>query len=262
MKIEKIIMTPDQATKLMEANVNNRPKKDWRTKRYVNLMRTGMFRVNGDSIRVSKSGRLLDGQHRLEACIITGVSFETILVTDLDDDVFDTIDRGGRERSDILACAGVTNAHDTGSILTAIDGFAKARISDFSSGRGYSPEVMDLYKQYPDTHEALRLGKYCASKLKTKPTLIGGALYWGLLLDRAKTIEFAEKLASGEGLFAGSPILALRNRIITQADSKAKLTRPEMAALIAKALTHHLQGKKLGTLKWVSGVEAFPRITN
>ncbi len=50
---------------------------------YANAMKSGEWKYNGESIKVCTDGSLLDGQHRLEACIESGVTFDTLLVTNL-----------------------------------------------------------------------------------------------------------------------------------------------------------------------------------
>lgn len=88
------MITPAIAKNLLELNTSNRPcKQDWVDKIAAAMVR-GDFEFNGDTVRISSDHVLLDGQHRLLACVKSGVPFWTILVENLDYSVSDTIDQG------------------------------------------------------------------------------------------------------------------------------------------------------------------------
>ena len=117
LSIQTIAMTPYLASTLMQANTANRPKRAAYASSLARIMRRGEWKTNGDTIRVSRSGVVLDGQHRLQAIIESGLTVTVILVTGLDDDVFSTIDRGlGRKTSDSLAI----NKEKNYTVLAAI----------------------------------------------------------------------------------------------------------------------------------------------
>ena len=81
-------MTPEQAQQLIEtsnAGGLNRLKKA-KVNRFAGEMSKGKWALNGESIIISVTGRILDGHHRLKACILSKQSFETVLVTDAPDD--------------------------------------------------------------------------------------------------------------------------------------------------------------------------------
>lgn len=95
---ELVVMTPERASDLLKNNVGNRSVSQMAVDRLARDMTAGVFRFNGDAIRVRVDGVLADGQHRLLACVQSGVSFKTMLVTGLDREDMLTLDRG-RKRS-------------------------------------------------------------------------------------------------------------------------------------------------------------------
>lgn len=116
MKATTFTVTPEWAKGILaSSNKRNRKPKVSIVSKYTKDMLNGEWGSNGDSIRFGKSGALLDGQHRLMACVKSGVSFDAIVVTDVDDisgDPFVHIDGGkGRTRGDVLEAAGVADAH-------------------------------------------------------------------------------------------------------------------------------------------------------
>ena len=64
-KVETI--TPDIAKTMLGENVNNRRISHDNVNMFAREMRNGEWRFNGEAIKFSKDGRLLDGQHRLLA---------------------------------------------------------------------------------------------------------------------------------------------------------------------------------------------------
>ena len=64
------VIGPDQAKAYLALNQVNRKVNSADVERYAEEMRMGRWKgVSGETIKISKSGRLLDGQHRLLAII-------------------------------------------------------------------------------------------------------------------------------------------------------------------------------------------------
>ena len=103
-------ITPALAAEYLKANTNNRPCSARRIAEYADAMKRGEWMENGDAIRFSGDGVLLDGQGRLKACIAAGVSFTALVVRDLPREAFKTMDIGKkRNPADMLAIAGEKN---------------------------------------------------------------------------------------------------------------------------------------------------------
>lgn len=85
-KIETI--TPEIAESYLKRNTNNyRSIDSWTVKMYADDMAAGRWQFNGESIRFSKSGELIDGQHRLKAIVKAKVPVKMLVVRDVDDEV-------------------------------------------------------------------------------------------------------------------------------------------------------------------------------
>lgn len=105
-----ITLTVETATKLLEHNTLNRPISDVHVQRIARQIAQGKWRFNGDTIKVSEDGDVLDGQHRLWAVIEAKKPVDTIIVYGIARDAFATIDTLRRMRSgaDVLALNGVS----------------------------------------------------------------------------------------------------------------------------------------------------------
>lgn len=113
--IERVSLTPETATQLLEHNQLNRPLRDRHVMRIASQIKEGKWKFNGDTIKIAKGGDILDGQHRLWAVIESKTPVDTIIIHDIERDAFATIDtiRSLRNASDVLALNGATRHRNT-----------------------------------------------------------------------------------------------------------------------------------------------------
>jgi hypothetical protein len=118
--LTKVTITPEDASQLLEANSNNRPLNEQHVKRIARQILEGKWRFNGDTIKISSTNDILDGQHRLWAIMEAKIPVETIVVRGIEPDAFSTIDtiRKSRSGSDVLALVGVS--HHRSAISTGL----------------------------------------------------------------------------------------------------------------------------------------------
>lgn len=108
---------PEAAAMLIrEANTKNRPL----SKNYLTVLSKTYDKsadgVTGDTIKFGRSGRLIDGQHRLWMASRSSVPFRTHVVFGINDEAFDIIDQGRkRTAGDVLAVDLIPNAIQTAS---------------------------------------------------------------------------------------------------------------------------------------------------
>lgn len=97
-------VTPEIARNLIDtSNRDNRKIKPNVVKKYAKMMRNGDWKFSPETISISKSGKLLNGQHRMLAVVESGVTCRFLFATGFDDDVFSVLDRGAvRTRADAL----------------------------------------------------------------------------------------------------------------------------------------------------------------
>lgn len=76
----RTLITPERAATIMEQNIINRKINQANVDFLVDQMNDDQFVFNGESIIISNEGHLLDGQHRLMACIKSNKPIEVSLV--------------------------------------------------------------------------------------------------------------------------------------------------------------------------------------
>lgn len=87
-------VTPALAESFLLANTDNRKKRGWWVGGLANMIKRGEWIPTHQGIAFSKSGKLIDGQHRLEAVVEANIPVEMLVVTDVRDDAYKVLDNG------------------------------------------------------------------------------------------------------------------------------------------------------------------------
>ena len=117
-------ISPEKAAHLLEYNTNNRGLRRSRLDRYVKDMRSGSWKNTGQGVILSSklpdgSRRLLNGQHTLEAILVSEKPQEILVVYDVALENFPFLDRGKeRDLADILSAAGVRYSREMASMYS------------------------------------------------------------------------------------------------------------------------------------------------
>jgi hypothetical protein len=98
MKAIIIIITPEQAKKWLEKNngggKGNRKFSQRQLTCLTESILRGQWVLNGETIKIGKDGSVIDGQHRLMACVKANIAIESLVVFDCDPESYNTIDKG------------------------------------------------------------------------------------------------------------------------------------------------------------------------
>lgn len=96
-------VTPALAERWLTMNKNNRRLRPSHVTHLANQMKQGRWMLSPEPIVFSKRGRLLDGQHRLNAVIQSGCDIKASVALVENEEVFSILDQGlKRTNSDIL----------------------------------------------------------------------------------------------------------------------------------------------------------------
>ena len=249
-------VTPTLATMLLAKNINNRPVNKATVEAYAQAMKRGEWKLNGETIKLSSSGRLLDGQHRLLAVVASDRAIPACVTEGLDEDSFDTIDIGRtRKASDVLAIAGESNATRLAAAARAVlllqgnDVRRKVTPTQCRSVLQEMPELRFWVSRYAGMHTLKSL---------LPSSFAGIAALFAQRHGTEKIEQFLEQVNSGIGLERGDPALTLRERFIERA--RGKLFDADLImAYIIKAMNAHVTGKKISILRMMAD-EKFPEI--
>ena len=218
-KLEKI--TPAMADEIIKekGGDNYRGLRGSASRLYGNEMKEGRWMFNGDVIRFDWNGKLIDGQHRLEAIKKSGIPQDFIIVKGLNPECVQTIDIGYKrspenylewylKNQEKMFLKGATSVARLAMTLHR----KNKQIGHSSAYSGISnTEIVDRYlEDSAHFNEAVSFGKEIARLSKTalkqtvlKQSHVGGIYYYlvyDLGIDADIVKEFFNRLASYNSL--------------------------------------------------------------
>lgn len=253
MKTSTVTITPDKARALLERNTLNRRANRRNVARYANDMRAGRWRLNGEAVKLSTNGRLLDGQHRLMACIEADTPFDTLLVEGLEPEAQMTMDQGvKRTIGNQFRLMGITHYTTKAAVLRHI--WYWRRGVPLGQAGPVAPSLDDLLaemEQWSELDAACSLGErmYRETSWGVKRSTYATWALLALTLDDVAATTFAHAVQTGEMLAAGDPALTLRKHLISFAGSRRTLGRADQLAWLWRGFMDHRDGKKRSMFK-------------
>lgn len=216
----KMTITPEHARDMLSRNNMNRTINKRAVKTLADQIIKGEWAYNGQAIIISDKGVLLDGQHRLTACVEAGVSIESEVIKGVNSSVFGTMDTGRiRGASDCLGIRGVENSVFVASVLRALVLYSKMSSPVFVFGSAPTDKVLNndimnamdwLDKNiFSDDDDFSSCGDFLSfAKAKMhkshgfKIGAYGFAVLLTYLLNKTASLDFLDKVS--EGLFSHS----------------------------------------------------------
>lgn len=261
-------ITPERAADLLKANTHNRQVRVKMVRLYADEMRRGAWRLNGESIKIAKTGVLLDGQHRLEAVVRSGVTIQSLVTRGLDADTFTTIDTGRkRTPGDTLGISGVKSSNSAAAAIRSYATFAARSITSArksAEDKGMTSEqVLRFYNDNADdvnTAVSVSRGYVIKSYNLVSGSIIAG-LYLYLLIDKrhpgGKIVNFINA-AFGDTDTDCKSLTELRRRLVRHKTGSRKLAAYYIKAVTAKAWNNYILGRNSIGLSRDEEREDFP----
>jgi hypothetical protein len=246
MRVNNETITPALAAEYLKANTSNRPCSVGRVAELANAMKRGEWMPNGDAIRFSVDGVLLDGQGRLKACISSGISFTSLVVRDLPREAFKTMDLGKkRNLADLLAIDGEKNTTKLARALR----FTMMYEAGSFNGAPYSPQQLEnCLRRHPGIRNWMSSYKQMY-KVTGHGAIVLAVCYLGSLTLPRVADDFTRLLLDGAGLEKGSPVLTLRDRLQQDRAATSKLPASYVAQLVIHAYNAFAKGDSRAILK-------------
>jgi hypothetical protein len=268
MKAEITTITPEQAARMLRGNTKNRPIRYRLVDRYARDMAAGNWKMNGSTV-VMNGRTLIDGQHRLAACVQADAPFQTVLITGAQQSAMDSIDTGAKRTvSDVLRINNIDNAPMVASIANLGLRWDTGLLTERRFIMPSTAEVLAWIDANPQVHQAVEL--VWASRLRPlrAPISAMGVACVKAIQHRMgdEFGEFTDNLISGEGLTAGDPVYALRTWMLRQASGAARRFNADIGlAYIVKAWNADVEGQQIHNIAFKSrgrGREQFPVMVN
>lgn len=257
--------TPATAQDWLTKNDGNRKVRERDVEKYARDMLAGRFYFTGDPVRRADDGKLLDGQHRLMAIVRAGVTLPLLVVDGLPDHSQLVMDSGrARTYADHLGIQGQENY----SIVAATCRFLLLWDHGQPVHETHTPtkaELDEFLSNNEGVRDAAAFAAHVARLAKVAASPIAAVYFTAAKRRSTEAVEFFSRLADGAGLFPGSPIYALRERLIRSRANGERLLGSEIAALIIYAWNAYVSGRTITRLQLPKGGltnQTFPELAS
>jgi len=242
-------ITPAEARAYLEARPQGYSPEDKRPvgetraiASYAEAMRVGGWIMNGMPVIFDQNGYLVDGEARLEACILADTAFETLVARNVQSDSLHTIDQHRRRSyTGVLEARGVRNAGAVQRTMSKL-----IRIENGILGKQNLPISWSRYDRVfsanPELVEAVAIAEEMrGSSLHStpRPVLIFMALKAGL---RREIRKFLAAMSDPEAFDPTNPAVILANQMDTIRNSGGIMEVETALALSILAFNDLLDG--------------------
>lgn len=266
-------VTPEMACEML---LRNRELNRKIGNRFVSVfaadMKAGRWSVTGQGLAFDTNGKLLDGQHRLQACIDSGATFKTWVAFGIDPESFIHHDRGqSRQNGQLFQMAGFSNGNQMAVAVRFVVLFNQGNIS--MSGREHGLTTMD-HNQRPVVDELIA---WAEARPDFSKLLIETGRIYSQATGLAKSYAFAlhwvirqkypqkgdifiARLCMGVDVTLNDPIHKLRQKLERiRHDDKHTTPSAWKAAFVIKAFNAWNKNTRLDHFK-IGGSETFPQV--
>jgi hypothetical protein len=212
-------------------------------------MENGRWTLNGETIKFSTTGVLLDGQHRLLSVVAADATIDALVVRGLPDEAQDTVDTGAaRSAADQLKMTGHAQYTTLAAAAKVCYLFDAGLLAASRLQRRVTHSDV---KAYVADHEALqecaRIGN--AMTVDMPAAIRASALYLCTRVDADAAQEFFARLSDGTSLQSGNPIHTLRERLRQIKVTRARLTGEVYLSMTVRAWNVWRAGEKMYRLQ-------------
>lgn len=231
--LKVVNFTPELCKYILEHhNSNNRNLKRRNVDHILNEIGNGNWVFNGETIGFDENGDITNGQHRLTSIAEGNVTLTIPTFTNLDPNVFKTIDTGQtRTSSDVLTIEGIDNSTEASATVRFVNDIVNNCFNNTNKGRKHTLSNTDVLNYYnilgeDKIQESVEFFNNTKSKagspLGLQKKFVTGFHYVLTTIDPEKGQEFMDKLMTGTNITDGCPIKLLREKLFTAKTSKSK----------------------------------------
>lgn len=263
--IEEI--TPDRARELLGSNEHNRNVRQRKVDQYAIDMRSGEWRLTGEPITISENGHLINGQHRLLACVQAEVSFVTAVAHNVPPDAMVSMDTGARRNlADLLTLNGYTSASILGAAVNNALRWEHGQV--FSSWTPTHAQALRWLQQNENESITMWVSRWVESSRAPMSLRRAVAVpfmhFVSKSTDDAIIAEFFSNLINQNFRGTDDPVRALR-RVLENYSMRSHVRTPwnQQLALLIKAWNAYVTGQGMSECRWRAvgpAAEPFPAL--
>jgi hypothetical protein len=257
------VITPERASKILDdANIRNRDMRDSRVVHLAENIKREEWKLSTDGIGFDVDGVLLNGQHRLMACVVAEMPIEVWVMRNMPRESQDIIDDTlSRRLGDALKLRGESDVHKLGA---GIGWYARIIYAEITGSPHYAdnarrpsiPQLLRLFDENQGLRESNKAVEPARKALKLRPGAAVATHYRLGIVDADDRDAFFAKLRTGEELKARDPILILRRysqEEITRGRGRVRNPDFRWVAVTIKAWNFWREGKSIDLLRYMYG---------
>lgn len=263
-EMQLISVTPELAKSWLERNTNNRPLSKWTVTQYANEMNAKTWRhPTGEPLIFDTNGVIQQGQHRLNALVLSGKTIEFWVLFNADPDDFRVID-SGKKRSvrDVIMMQGGKNAAVAAAAARLIC-LQKVGANGLSwdETKLTRSEIVEFHEAHFEALQAAaKIGKNLTRVVRISPSQFAAVYaHVHIISDEINKLnEFVDDVTNGFMLPKDSAALALRNWSVTPKSRIDTHKQKDGIAVIIKTWNAYNTDSPMRLATW-RNKEMFPK---
>lgn len=254
-------ITPAIAAEYLKNNETNRPLSQAVVKSYCETMKRGEWLLNGESIDFDWNGNLLNGQHRLNAVVKSGVTIQSFVVRNLNPKCYTSYDCGrNRTTGQLIGMQGVMNYNNVAACvrcsLILKRGVLPTEGGAETARKPTNKVMMDLFEA--DRSNYIKASQFSVSLRNNvgKMCFSAGyiaAIYYHLAFNLKHNIDDVEFFLSNIFSLSSSSnamLDSLRIKFLRDVGATTRMTNEYRFRIIIKVWNAFIEGKNLKVIKW------------
>lgn len=245
-------ITPEIASVWLQSNENNfRPLREALVNKYAEAMKKGQWEHNGESITFDAKGQLANGQHRLHACVKSGVPFTSAVHYGIKSS--ENIDTGStRGLNQLLAFEGFRESNLLSATINYLHAFAdEGSVGFVTVGHGRHVLTRHDAVQFAkdngaDLSHSISVTRKCKTLFSKYGLHVALHFLFAKTAGQALADQFYTSLIDGTGLSSNSAIYVLREKLLRERSKKdLKMQINPYAGLIIKGWNYWVGGQEV-----------------
>jgi hypothetical protein len=226
MTLKEETITPTYARELLAQGYKNRQLNQNKVLEYAVAIEKNLWSPTASKIDIDEKGKLINGGHRLEACILANKPFTTLVhrgVPTSDRDVIDTGEK--RKLTDLMAMyTQRTNVINYAACLNkCLDllsrkAFKRPRVQTLDAMRRWVP----IFEEGIDYTLGQMLTKGSGWNERFRNGYVTGAFAFAYKRNPAKVKQFLQQVVHGENISAKDPSFTIRSMILNLGDKEGR----------------------------------------
>lgn len=245
-----VTITPEVAQRFLSQNNNNRNVRPHVVSQYARDMAGGDWQFTGEAVKFATDGTLLDGQHRLMACVKSGATITCLVVNGLPAHAQNVMDSGAkRQAADALRLAGVPHS----TVVAAAARIALSVEEDkygrtFKAQRSHT-EILEWVDAHPDISDAAATATSLRDRIDAAPSVMAYVIWRCSRASGRATAEFFESIANSATDGKGDPRATLIARLQNARRNNESLSQAAQVSLLMRTWNAWRKGEKVQRLQ-------------